>query len=108
MNNTMPAGGSRSNSASILTRLHALNEAQDELTRHSTALQQAQDALQAMSTAAATYKRHVPNSSHGQFCLSELVNLYAVQLHHLDFGMSLFSPAASQAALRATSAAAAT
>ena len=55
----MTAGGSRSNSASILTRLHTLNEAQDELSRHSSALQQAQAALQDMSAAAATYKRHV-------------------------------------------------
>ena len=59
VDNMMPVGGSRSNSASILTRLHALNAAQDELSHHSSALQQAQAALQDMSAAAATYKRHV-------------------------------------------------
>ncbi|KAA6425080.1 MAG: structural maintenance of chromosomes 2 [Trebouxia sp. A1-2] len=50
-------GGSRNSTASILTRLHALAEAEQQLAGHSTALQQAQAALQSMAAAAASHNR---------------------------------------------------
>ncbi|KAL3152148.1 hypothetical protein ABBQ32_001245 [Trebouxia sp. C0010 RCD-2024] len=50
-------GGSRSSNASILTRLHALAEAEQQLEQHTAALHQAQADLQAMATAAASYNR---------------------------------------------------
>lgn len=52
------AGGSRSSNASILTRLHALVEAEQQLEQHTAALHQAQAALQAMATAAASHNRY--------------------------------------------------
>ena len=51
-------GGSRSSTASILTRLHALAEAEQQLGHHTAALHQAQAALQAMSAAAASHNRY--------------------------------------------------
>ena len=52
-------GGSRNKGNSVLTGLHALHEAQQELAVHQAALQQAQSSLKAMASAAATYKRCV-------------------------------------------------
>lgn len=54
-----PAGGSRNKGNSVLTRLHALHEAQQELAEHEAALQQAQSSLKGMTAAAASYKRCV-------------------------------------------------
>ena len=51
------AGGSRNSTASILTRLHTLAEAEQQLGDHSTALQKAQAALQSMAAAAASHNR---------------------------------------------------
>ena len=42
----------------MLTRLHALHEAQQELAVHEAALQQAQGSLKSMAAAAATYNRY--------------------------------------------------
>lgn len=56
------AGGSRNSTASILTRLHALAEAEQQLAGHSTALQQAQAALQSMAAAAASHNRYPTTS----------------------------------------------
>lgn len=53
----LAAGGSRNKGASVLTRLHALHEAQQELAVHEAALQQAQGSLKSMAASAATYKR---------------------------------------------------
>ncbi|DBA81803.1 hypothetical protein WJX77_004664 [Trebouxia sp. C0004] len=50
-------GGSRNSTVSILTRLHALAEAEQQLADHSTALQKAQAALQSMAAAAALHNR---------------------------------------------------
>ncbi|KAL0051178.1 hypothetical protein WJX82_003135 [Trebouxia sp. C0006] len=50
-------GGSRNSTASILTRLHALAEAEQQVADHSTALQKAQAALQTMAAAAASHNR---------------------------------------------------
>lgn len=52
------AGGSRSSNASILTRLHALAEAEQQLGQHTAALHQAQAALHSMATAAASHSRY--------------------------------------------------
>ncbi len=52
------AGGSRNSTASILTRLHALAEAEQQLADHSIALQKAQAALQSMAAAAASHNRY--------------------------------------------------
>lgn len=52
------AGGSRSSTASILTRLHALAEAEQQLQHHTAALHQAQATLQAMAAAAASHNRY--------------------------------------------------
>jgi len=56
------AGGSRNSTASILTRLHALAEAEQQLADHSTALQKAQAALQSMAAATASHNRYCTTS----------------------------------------------
>ena len=54
------AGGSHSSNASILTRLHALAEAEQQLGQHTAALHQAQAALHSMAAAAASHSRYTP------------------------------------------------
>ena len=69
----LAAGGSRNKGASVLTRLHALHEAQQELAMHEAALKQAQGSLKSMAAAAATYRRSasvVPD--HTKICHSFL------------------------------------
>lgn len=67
-------GGSRSSNASILTRLHALAEAEQQLGHHTAALHQAQATLQAMSAAAASHNRYT-QTHHNQTapCCSTLL-----------------------------------
>ena len=50
------AGGSRSKGASVLTRLHELQAAEDKLARHVAALADAEQALKGLAAAA---KEHV-------------------------------------------------
>lgn len=80
------AGGSRGNSASILTRLHALAEAEQQLATHSAALHQAQAALHSMAAAAATHNRCCTTTSSSPMTLVEQTgghrgNLSAYSVH---------------------------
>ncbi len=53
----MDAGGSRSKGASVLTRLHELLRAEDELAAHLSALADAEGALKGLSAAAREHKK---------------------------------------------------
>ncbi len=51
------AGGSRNSNRSVLTRLHALSEAEAELGRHRRVQDQAQEQLRALASAAQKHSR---------------------------------------------------
>ena len=74
------AGGSRSSNASILTRLHALAEAEQQLQQHTAALHQAQAALHAMAAAAASHNRYA------QPLWSQSTQCCHVSILKLDYG----------------------
>ena len=74
------AGGSRSSNASILTRLHALAEAEQQLEQHTAALHQAQAALHAMAAAAASHNRYAQSRR------NQTMQCCHMSLPTLDFG----------------------
>lgn len=78
-------GGSRNKGNSVLTGLHALQEAQQELAGHQAALQQAQSSLKAMAAAAAIHKRCEKLIAFVCNLLPVVPNDYGRKHCHLDY-----------------------